>query len=284
VSKPKEKPFKFYMPIDLIKSKEDKELGEWKIKGIASTADQDLQGEVVNQEGLDISLLKAGRGLLNWDHQKGPENVLGQVEDAKFIKSGDKKNLEIEGYLFKNQERSKALYNIMSSVKKGNGPRVHMSIEGKILERDLYNPKNIRKARIDKVALTLDPVNPYTYADLVKSLNAPEEELEPKEVDTEAKELTKSELEQLIEVAKKALAAGVGYSKAPSARSGGEAMASESLAKEDKKVTYGNKKKDRKNMLKSLFESLCETYPDYDPMDLAGWVVEAFKNKTNKGE
>lgn len=285
MSKSKDKSFKFFVPVDLVKSKDKDDLGEWKIKGIASTPDEDLQGELVDQDGLDISLLKAGRGLLNWDHQKGPENVLGQIEDANFIKGTNGKNLEIEGYLFKNQERAKSVYNIMNSVKKANGSRIHMSIEGKILQRDLYNPKSIRKARIDKVALTLDPVNPHTYADLVKSLNTPEEDVEM-ETKNDTVELNKATLEQLIDVAQKALAVGTGYTKAPSARSGGEAMSTEALDKDEKKVTYDKDKKDdkKKDMLKSLFESLCETHPDHDPMELAGWVIEAFKIRTNKGE
>ena len=58
-----DKDFKFHVPVELIKSEDD----QWKVKGIASTPDQDLQGEVIEQHGLDISALKAGRGLFNWD-------------------------------------------------------------------------------------------------------------------------------------------------------------------------------------------------------------------------
>lgn len=167
------KNFLFHVPVELVKSESDEEaVDSWQIQGIASTDEEDLQGEVVNQDGLDISLLKAGRGLFNYDHQKGPENILGQIEEADFIDQDGKKALFVKGYLFKNSERGKAFYNILKSLKKGTTHRVHFSIEGKILRRSFDNPKHIANARIDKVALTFDPVNPVTYCSLVKSLQA----------------------------------------------------------------------------------------------------------------
>jgi len=282
----KEKKFTFHVPIELIKGQESEET--WKVRGIASTEDQDLQGESVMQEGLDISALKAGRGLFNWDHQKGPENVLGQIEDAEFISYDGKKALQVEGYLFKHQEKAKAFYNILKSLKKGAGPRVHMSIEGKILERDNFNAQKIKKARIDKVALTLDPVNPYTFAELCKSLNAPDESggVEEQVVDNtpEMVEIEKEKLEKLIEVAQKAMSAGAGNAKAPTARTGGEAMVPESLEKQPKSVTYDKKmKKTSKEMVKSIIESMLEAHPNHDPIELAQWVVESFLQKS-KGE
>ena len=288
------------MPVELTKGQKDGH-DQWKIKGIASTGDTDLQGETVDQQGLDISALKAGRGLFNWDHQKGPENILGQIEDAEFIKSDDGKQcLQVEGYLFKEQDRAKAFHNILKSIKKGNAPRVHMSIEGKIMERDNFNAAKIKKARIDKVALTLDPVNPYTFAELCKSLNSPEPieavaPVEPAEDSVVASvdqtiEITKDSLESLIKLAeeallnreetRKALSAGA-PSGAPASRTGGEAMSRESLDKEPKNMTYS--KKCKKNMLKSVIDQLMEDHPDQNPLELAKWAVESFINKS-KGE
>jgi len=278
------KKFKFHVPMELIKGKNE-DLDEWRIKGVASTDDEDLQGESVDQSGLDITPLKTGRGLFNFDHQRGPENVLGQVEDADFIDNGGKKALLVKGYLFKHQDRAKAFYNIMRSIKKGNSPRVHLSIEGKIIQRDMTNTKRIKKARIEKVALTLDPVNPHTYASLVKSLNS-DEEIPETSVMEEKFELTKTELAEIVATAvQKALAAGAGYNKAPQARAGGEAMSKESLESKDKTVTYEEKKKkDKKTMIKCLLEDLCQVHPELEPMELAGWVIEAYTNKIKKGE
>ncbi len=282
-----EKDFQFHIPVELIKAqKEDDAKDSWQVKGVASTDDADLQQETVDQNGLDISMLKAGRGLFNWDHHKGPENILGQIEDAEFITHDGKKALMVKGYLFKHQERAKAFYNILRSVKKSNGPRVHMSIEGKILERDFRNPKAINKARIEKVAFTLDPVNPYTYAELVKSLNAPDSQEMETVVDEKVMVgIEKIDLETLVDIAEKALSAGAGYSKPPTQMSSGESQTKESLESCVKNVTYGKKrKKSDKEMVKSVIDTARKAYPDRDPLDIAKWVLEAFLAKSNEGE
>jgi hypothetical protein len=275
----KDRKFEFQIPIELIKSEDE---SVWRIKGIASTEDADLQGESVSQEGLDISALKAGRGLWNWDHAKGPENILGQIEDANFIKQDGKTALEVEGYLFQHQDKAKAVHNILKSIKKGNGPRVHMSIEGKILERDFQDPKRIKKARIDKVALTLDPVNPYTFTQLCKSLNSTEAEGVEEQVDDSTEEMVeikKSDLEILLDVAQKAMSAGASV-EAPSQKTGGEALAKESLDKKPKSMTNQQKnKKEKKVMVKSLIESLKKAHPNHDPLELAEWVIGAYIDK-----
>lgn len=276
-----EKSFKFEIPVELLKSDNEDEQ-EWKIQGIASTDDEDLQGETVDQSGLDISMLKAGRGLFNYDHQKGPENILGQIEDAEFVEQDGKRKLLVKGYLFKHQERSKAFFNILKSLKKANGSRVHMSIEGKIIQRDFNNNKAIKKARIDKVALTLDPVNPYTYTELVKSLNSPEPIEIKEEIQINGDEIIikKTDLERILDFAQKALAAGVGQADAPATRTGGSAMMKESLESNPKSVTYGEKKKkDKKGVLKSLLKSLREAYPNEDPYKLSELALETLIEK-----
>jgi len=273
------KSFQIHIPVELEKSKDADGEDTWVVKGVASTGDTDLQGEMVDQNGLDISQLKAGRGLFNVDHQKGPENVIGQIEDAEFVKADGKKVLMVKGYLFKHQPRAQAFYNIMKSVKPGTPPRVHMSIEGKILQRDAVNKSTIRNARIDKVALTLDPVNPYTYAELSKSLASGQvdEIPEPAYLTME-----RTELEKTVQAAvEKAMAAGVGPALAPAQRVNGEAMTKESLDSKLKRI--GKKdKKSQKRMLKSILQRMCELHPEEDPRDL--WKVIASKLKSTEGE
>ncbi len=269
------KSFQIHIPVELEKSKDADGEDTWVVKGIASTGDTDLQGEMVDQNGLDISQLKAGRGLFNVDHQKGPENVIGQIEDAEFVKSDGKKVLMVKGYLFKHQPRAQAFYNIMKSVKPGTQPRVHMSIEGKILQRDAVNKSTIRNARIDKVALTLDPVNPYTYAELSKSLASGQvdEIPEPAYLTME-----RTELEKAIEAGvAKALAAGAGPALAPTQRVGGEAMTKESLDSKLKRIAKKDKKS-QKRMLKSILQRMCELHPDEDPRDLLKAITDKLKS------
>jgi hypothetical protein len=248
------KSFSFSVPVELEKSSktENKEsdeevLDDWKIGGIASTPDVDLQGEEVLQEGLDISALEAGRGLFNSDHQAGPENILGQIEGAHFIEHNGSKALVVKGYLFKHQERAKAYYNIMKSIKKGTPSRVHFSIEGKIVERDMVQSSRIKKARIDKVALTMDPVNPNTFADLVKSMQADKKQDELQMI-----------IKEVVEVAvKKALAAGAAGSKAPADMSSGEAMTKESLDCKTKNMSWS---KDKKKIKKAILDTIYNNF------------------------
>lgn len=287
----KDKDFLVHIPVELVKSEKDGE-EQWTIQGIASTGDSDLQGESIDQEGLDISLLKAGRGLFNADHQRGPENVVGQIEDAEFITHEGKKALHVQGYLFKEQPKAQAFRNILKSLKKGSGPRVHMSIEGKILQRDHTDNKRIKKARIDKIALTLDPVNPYTFAELCKSLNTQDasEILQTPEggqvqiLDNKEEMIliNKKQLEVLVEVAQKAMCAGAGHADAPASRAGGSAMQKESMDKSPKQMSYNKKKKKiNKAMVRSFIDSLKKAFPTEDPLKLAELAIEAFIENEN---
>lgn len=176
-----QKDFNFVMPTEIEKGKN----GEWRIKGLASTEHLDLQGEIIKMNGLDITPLKDGRGVFNWDHKPGPENVLGVIDAAEITTDG----LFIEGYLLKNCEKAKAVYNILDSLKAGDRKRIGLSVEGKVLKRSDMNGKIISGAKIDKVALTLDPVNPNTYSELVKSLT-----------DSNREEIIKGENEEVKEI------------------------------------------------------------------------------------
>ncbi len=254
------KSFRFDIPVELIKSQkvnadgtesdDDDALDSWQIQGIASTNDEDLQGETVIQEGLDISPLKAGRGLFNDNHVPGITNVIGQIEDADFVTYNGKKSLLVKGYLFKHQEKSISYYNVMRSIKKGSAARVHLSIEGKILHRDPMNKSIIGKARIDKVALTLDPVNPNTFIDLIKALSEGNSDLE------------------------KTMAAGIGHAGAPEDMTGGEVTGKESLDCKTKVVTYNKKKKKfNKSNVDLIIDGIRKSFPENDPIELAKMVL-----------
>lgn len=173
-----ERKFDFWTPVSLTKNNN----GDWRIRGLASTEDVDLQGEVVRQHSLDITPLKEGRGILNYDHSNKPEDILGVIDDADIKEDG----LHIDGYLFKNSKNAQAVYNILTSLKDKDKSRVGLSIEGKIYNRGGPGGKIINAARIDKVAVTLDPVNPNTYAHLVKSLTG---EVLPESTETNQNEL-----------------------------------------------------------------------------------------------
>ncbi len=247
--------FAFDIPVEFEKAKD----GKWKIKGLASTEHIDQQGEIIKMSGLDITALKEGKGIFNYNHKDGPENVVGVIENGEIKSDG----LYVEGYLLKNCDRAIAIYNILESLEDKDKTRLGMSVEGKVLQRTGPSGQIIASAKIDKVALTLDPVNPYTYTQLIKSLHDDNcvlskqaiqpELLQPSlQTETQVVEFEGYSEEEVIKTiqkafdnVKKALAAG-SYNSAPSTMTGGTAMSSESLEDEKKK----------KAKLKSTMKSL----------------------------
>lgn len=172
--------FNFFVPLDVetTEKSSDKLI---RIRGIASTPNKDLQGEIVSQKGLDISNLVEGKGLFNLDHGKGMENVIGKIDKAKLTKDG----LLVEGYLFPDVEKAKVVKNIMRGLKKGDERRMQFSIEGKVLKRE---GKKIERAKVTNVALTLQPINDNTYAEFAKSFADSSPDLQDMDTSPETKE------------------------------------------------------------------------------------------------
>lgn len=267
--------FKFIMPAELTKSDD----GEWKVRGLASTQGIDQQGETIIQKGIDLTPIDQQKGILNWDHQKGPENTIGLLDGYQRNNDG----LYVEGRLFKNHTKAKAVREIMASLSKGDQGRMGLSVEGQILERDPRNPKIIKKCRINAVALTMNPVNQKTYADLVKSMNGAEElefDLKEDNIEVESDSEATFTADQVMQIVKKALGVGAGYTQAPNTLSGGDAMTTSDMKdkKKEKKEDDGEKadqntsetkvmKKMNKSLYKSnmkrMLEHLQELYPGY---------------------
>lgn len=259
-----DKKFKYTIPVELTKSKD----GDWRVFGLASTSNLDRQGEIVNLDGLDLSPISQGKGIFNYDHGKGPENTLGIIDTFKR----DDKGLYLGGYLFREHDKAKSVYQIMKSLKKEHRGRIGMSIEGVIKQRGGPGRKKIDKAVITACALTMNPVNTDTYADLVKSMGAAEEI----EFDFGCLQAD----EQLA----KALAVGDGYAtQTPGERSGGDALAQEEFGDRKKKHKKKRKLKNltapmAKGMMKDVLNELQKLYPKVSRVEL--W--ETFKDRLNK--
>ena len=231
--------FKFVIPATLEKGNN----GEWRVYGLASTSKRDLQGETVDIKGLDLTPIEKGKGVFNFDHKKGPENTVGIVD--KYKKSDE--GLYLGGYLFQEHDRAKALYQIMSSLKKSDRGRVGMSVEGVIKKRDGDDGKTISKAVISACAFTMNPINEDTYADLVKSFGAVEFETEALGVDPAIGQIEPQEksatprpvafsTEQVVALMSKSLGVGTAYATStPAQLTGGDALAQEDLDKDRKK-------------------------------------------------
>lgn len=144
----------------------DKSGKRW-IQGIASTDGRDLQGEIIDQGGIDFSYF-LDHGYFNDDHKS---TKVGQPTEAKLTKNG----LWVKGFLFKTpngEAPSKAdeYWSLMNQLSEsGSNRKVGFSIQGKVLRRE---GKTIKKCWIQEIAITTQPVNTATWAEIAKSLSA----------------------------------------------------------------------------------------------------------------
>lgn len=270
--------FKFVIPAELTKGKD----GEWKVAGLASTSSRDRQGEIIIPEGIDATPIAKGKGFFNFDHDNSPENTVGVLDSYKKTSDG----MFVEGRLFKNHSRAKAIYEIMSSLNKGDKGRVGMSVEGKVLERDPNNPSVIKRCLIKNVALTLNPVNQDTYADIIKSMTSDSEVEFDSTGSEQPQDTTQPAMftaDQVVEIVTKALAIGAGNSKAPAERSGGDALGKEDLDSKKKKEEPKKLKKCSKDLYKSqmidIVDKLQVLYPNNSRSEIWSAVQERLETK-----
>jgi len=183
--------FKFWCPIE--KASEaiiDPTTGEeiMRLGGIASTSDEDSDGEFLDPKGFDIKPLVES-GMVNWHHQaKGqPATIIGEPSKAEIRPEG----LYIETDLYPSSKIACDVWELAQTLEKDSKTRrLGYSIEGKVLKRK-SNDKNssdykiITKAIITGVAITHQPKNPKTFANIIKGeIDDFEEEEEEKSLDT----------------------------------------------------------------------------------------------------
>lgn len=258
--------FKFVIPAELSKSTD----GEWRVVGLASTSSVDRQGEVIVPTGIDATPIAKGKGFFNFDHDNSPENTIGTLDGYKKTDNG----LYVEGRLFKNHTRAKAVYEIMSSLNKGDRGRVGLSVEGKVIERDSKNPSIIKRCLIKNVAITMNPVNQDTYADIVKSMSSGEVDFEstgtseePQNTVVKSEEPTFSAI-QVLSIVEKALGISSNAPPAPAERSGGDALVQESMDKKAKKKLKKSSKDLYKSQMLQLLDKLQVLYPENSRSEL----------------
>jgi hypothetical protein len=168
--------FRFFVPLELTKGTDEKGKKVMKIGGIASTSDEDSDGEFLDPEGFDLQyFLKYG--FLNWHHQSktNPAAIVGEPTVAEIR---DKK-LYIEGELYADSPLAKDIYTLAEALKSSNsGRHLGFSIEGKVTERDAMNPKIVKQAQITGCAITPTPKNSQTLAEIIKGHGADVEDYE----------------------------------------------------------------------------------------------------------
>ncbi|MCA9544044.1 MAG: hypothetical protein KC613_06620 [Myxococcales bacterium] len=155
-----------------------------RIRGVISTEHRDLDGELIRQDGADYTELSKA-GWLNDDHKKGASNALGQVVQVFPVQVRDKatgqmvKATGIEGYLLEDGDGRRIWEKARALQKAKASRRYGFSVEGAVLARDPQDPTIVTKCRVREVAITRNPVNPYTSLEVMeKSLGAVRKALE----------------------------------------------------------------------------------------------------------
>ena len=189
--------FTFWCPLEKAQDI-DPTTGEsvMKLGGIASTSDEDSDGEFLDPKGFDIKPLIES-GMVNWHHQaKGqPATIIGEPTKAEIRPEG----LYIETELYPSSEIACEVWKLAETLEKDSKTRrLGYSIEGKVVKRksnDKNSPdyKKIVKAIITGVAITHQPKNPKTFANIIKGEIDDFDDEEEKALDTETGNALKKE-------------------------------------------------------------------------------------------
>lgn len=169
IEKPVEKSidlFSVFTSFDIEKS-DDSEVQEVKIGGIISSDAKDQQGDVLLQDGMDWSYFLK-RGYFNYEHQQGPENILGVPSKVESVLVNGVKATRVEGVLLLKTPKAKSVYESIKALNSSStGRQIGFSVEGQVLERDKLNPQIIKRAKILNVSITAHPVNADTRLELL---------------------------------------------------------------------------------------------------------------------
>lgn len=179
--------FSFFAPATLLKSGHAGSKRKIRVGGLISSEAKDADGEIVESGGIDFSYFTSGFGKVKFEHDspllKEPDNIIGFPDN--LIRKG--KDTFFEGTLVDfegvpddqltpQQKSAKSAYGLLKSMEDHNADspsipqKAGWSIEGDVLERDKATGR-VKKSRVTNVVLTTKPINPTTYATLLKSLN-----------------------------------------------------------------------------------------------------------------
>lgn len=142
---------------------------------LVSASGKDLQGEDLDQDGLDWDYFFK-HGWFNWEHQPGPENILGYPEPNSLSRTKTDAGApatRLVGHLLLSKPKAQGVYETALALQKSNsGRQIGFSVEGGVTQRDPRNPKHVLKAMVRNVAITAHPIQPFARLELVKSLDA----------------------------------------------------------------------------------------------------------------
>lgn len=160
-----------FVPIDIedsiAKSNENPTEKSWYVRGYATTPDLDLQDDIINPTGIDISHF-LNHGYINYEHHQGEEFKIGAPTRETHV---DDVGLFVEAKLYKGNPYAKSIWNLANNIaKSGIDRKLGFSIEGFARQRNPEDPRIIEKTYVTNVALTTNPANPNaTWEAFMKS-------------------------------------------------------------------------------------------------------------------
>ncbi|AMQ66591.1 head maturation protease [Bacillus phage Shbh1] len=160
--------FDIFAPIDISnsieKSNKNPNDKSWYVKGYATTPDLDLQEDIIDPKGIEISHFLQ-HGYLNYEHYQGDEYKIGAPTDGTHV---DDVGLYVEGKLYKHNPYAKSIWDLANNIaKSGIDRKLGFSIEGFARKRNDEDPRIIEKCYITNVAITTNPANPQATWDAI---------------------------------------------------------------------------------------------------------------------
>ena len=149
-----EEKFSFWCPIEKSEQVVDPTTGEsvMRLGGIASTSDEDSDGEFLDPKGFDINpLMKTG--LVNWHHQaKGqPSAIIGEPSKGEIRKEG----LYLEVDLYPSSKVAHEVFELAEILERDSTTRrLGFSIEGKVLKRKSNDKSSPDYNHIEQAVIT----------------------------------------------------------------------------------------------------------------------------------
>jgi hypothetical protein len=188
----------YHIGNDFIKSA-DKDNGRIYVEGIISTENEDAQGEVMVQKGMDFSYFKK-RGYINFEHAQGPINMIGSPVELKSMKYKGTNATWMKGFLFSDNPKVQEIMTSVNAMKAADCDRgLGFSVEGAVIERDKNNPNIITKSKILNVSLVASPANPDSVLSLCKSIYAQLQKEEEMMEDESMNEMSFDDLSEIEE-------------------------------------------------------------------------------------
>ena len=164
-----------FVPIDLdesIKKSNDHSTEKsWYLRGYATTPDLDLQDDIVDPSGIDISHF-IEHGYINYEHNQGNDFIVGAPTENTYVDPNV--GLFVEAKLYKANPHAKSMWDLANNIaKSGINRKLGFSIEGFVKERSKEDPRIIKSTYITNVAITTSPANPNaTWDAFMKSFLA----------------------------------------------------------------------------------------------------------------